>query len=219
MQRSRREWLLPLTGIAFIVIAIIAFALGGEPPEAKEGGRKIIEHYVDDKDKIQVSSLLVGIAGVLLVFFFGYLRKVLRAAEGPDGWLSILVLVGAGIAVTGIAVDATIAFALAESADDLTPPAAQAVEAIWDNDFLPIAVGTTIVLFATGFSVVRHGALPKWLGWVALVLGVLSVTPAGFAAFLGLAVWILIVSILLSRRARRASAGPGAAAPTTPPPA
>ena len=73
---------------------------------------------------------------------------------------------------TGIAIDSTIAFALAEAADDIEPAAAQALQALWDNDFLPIALGSTVMLLATGLSIVRHGALPKWLGWIAIVLGV-----------------------------------------------
>jgi hypothetical protein len=210
--KTSKEWLVPLIGVLFIVVAIVAFAIGGEPPEAKEGGQKIIDHYVDNKDSIQISSLLVGIAAVLLVFFFGYLRKVLHAAEGERGMLSILVLVGAAIVATGIAIDATLAFALSEAADDIDPTAAQAIEAIWDNDFLPMMVGTTVILFATGISVVRHGALPKWLGWVAILLGVVGVTPIGFAAFLGLGVWIVIVSVILSLRLRRPSAAPPAPA-------
>jgi hypothetical protein len=56
--------------------------------------------------------------------------------------------------------------------------------------------------------VVRYGALPKWLGWVAILLGVVGVTPIGFAAFLGLGIWILIVSVILSLRARGTSAAP-----------
>jgi hypothetical protein len=210
--KQSKEWLVPLIGVLFIVVAAVAFAIGGTPPEAKEGGQKIIDHYVDNKDSIQISSLLVGIAAVLLVFFFGYLRKVLRAAEGEGGMLSVLVLVGVAIVTTGIAIDATLAFALAEAADDIDPTAAQAIEAIWDNDFLPVAVGSTVVLFATGISIVKHGALPKWLGWVAILLGVVGLTPVGFAAFLGLGVWILIVSVLLSLRARGGAAAPAAPA-------
>ena len=120
----------------------------GEPPEAKEGGQKIVDHYVDNKDSIQISSLLATIAGAALIFFFGYVRKVLRAAEGENGMLSVVALVGAAIMATGIAIDSMIAFALAEAAEDIEPVAAQALEALWDNDFFPIALGTMVVLLA-----------------------------------------------------------------------
>ena len=112
--------------------------------------------------------------------------------------------IGAGILATGIAIDSTIAFALSEAADDIDPAAAQALQALWDNDFMPFALGSIVLLLASGLSIVRHGALPKWLGWIAIVLGVISMTPAGFVGFLGAAVWIVIVSVMLSLRARAA---------------
>lgn len=208
--RDRNEWLIPLTGVAFIVVAIASFAIAGEPVEAKDGAQKVVDHYVDNKDSIQIGSAGATLASVLLVFFFGYLRKVLHAAEGENGMLSVVALVGAGIAATGIAIDSTIMFALADAGDDIDPVAAQALQAFWDNDFLPIALGTSVVLWATGLSIVRHGALPKWLGWIAIVLGVLSVTPVGFVSFIGLAIWILIVSVMLTLRARAAQTPPPA---------
>lgn len=208
--KSNREWLVPLTGVAFIVIAIASFAIAGEPVEAKDGADKVVAHYVDNKDSIQIGAAGATLASVLLVFFFGYLRKVLHAAEGENGMLSVVALVGAGIAATGIAIDSTIMFALADAGDDIDPVAAQALQAFWDNDFLPIALGTSVVLWATGLSIVRHGALPKWLGWIAIVLGILSVTPVGFVSFIGLAIWILIVSVMLTLRARAAQSPPPA---------
>ena len=87
----------------------------------------------------------------------------------------------------------------------------QALQALWDNDFLPILFGIVLLLIGAGLSVVRFGGLPKWLGWVAIVLAVAGATPIGFVAFLGGALWVLIVSILLAVRARGASAPPAAA--------
>jgi hypothetical protein len=205
---DRNYWLVPLTGVAFIVLAIVTIAIGGEPPEAKEGAQKVVDHYADNKDSIQISSMLATIAGAALIFFFGYVRKVLRAAEGENGMLSLVAFVGAAILATGIAIDSTIAFALAESADDIEPVAAQALQALWDNDFMPFALGTIVLLLASGLSIVRHGALPKWLGWIAIVLGVIGMTPIGFVGLLGAAVWVLIVSVMLTLRARAAQAPP-----------
>jgi hypothetical protein len=50
--------------------------------------------------------------------------------------------------------------------------------------FVPSALGTLVFLIPW-LSVLRHGALPKWLGWVALVLAVIAFTPIGFVAFIG----------------------------------
>jgi hypothetical protein len=203
MNRNR-EWLAPLTGVVFVVLAIIGFAIGGEPPGADDPPEEIVQHYVDNDSSVMFGAALATIAATFAVFFFGYLRKVLRAAEGEGGILSLVAFAGAVVFALGIAIDSMISFALAETADDIDPIAVQGLQALWDNDFLPLALGTQILWFATGLSVVLHGALPKWLGWVAIVLGVVAVTPIGFVAALLGGIWILIVSVMLTQRARTA---------------
>ena len=69
-------------------------------------------------------------------------------------------------------------------------------------------MGSVVAMLAAGLSIVRHGALPKWLGWVAIALAVIGMTPVGFVGFLGSAVWVLIVSVMLSMRARLGTSGP-----------
>jgi hypothetical protein len=120
-------------------------------------------------------------------------------------------VIGAGIVGTGIAVDSAVMFAAAEAVDDkVDPTAILALQAFWDNDFWPLALGVLVILWSVGLSVVLHGGLPKWLGWVALLLGVIGATPLGFVAALGLLAWILVVSILLTVRAARAPSPPTA---------
>jgi hypothetical protein len=207
MNRSR-EWLAPLTGVAFVVLAIISALIAGEPPSADDPVEEIVEHYVDNDGSIMFAAALATLAASVMVFFFGYLRKVLRAAEGEGGMLSLIAFAGAVILALGVAIDSTISFALAETAEDIEPTSVQTLQALWDNDFLPFALGSQVLWFATGLSVVLHGALPKWLGWVAIVFGIASVTPIGFFVFLLGGVWILIVSVMLTTRARAASTPP-----------
>jgi hypothetical protein len=202
----RREWWVPLTGIAFIVVAIVGAIIAGEPPDADSPVQEIVDHYTDNKDAIVAGSFVGAAAGVLLVFFGAYLRSVLSAAEGPGGILSALALVGTAVVAVGLAIDITISIALAEAVDDIEPAAVQALQALWDNDFVPLALGSLIFLISTGLSILRHGALPKWLGWVALVLAVIGFTPIGFVAFIGTGLWIAVVSVMLTVRARAATA-------------
>ena len=212
------EWLAPLTGVAFVIILIIGFLVGGEPPDVENPAQEIVDHYVDNKDSVQIGVGLEMIAAALLLFFVGYLRKVLRAAPGEGGMLPAVALAGATVMAAGAAFDATISFVLAESVDNIEPAAVQALQALWDNDWPPIALGASVLLLASGLSIALYGALPRWLGWIAVVLGVLGLTPIGFVSFLAGGIWILIVSILLTIQARAATAppppgGPGTAAP------
>lgn len=88
------------------------------------------------------------------------------------------------------------------AADLGQPQVAQALN-IFDNDnFFPAVLGLATVLLATGWHVLRSAVLPRWLGYAAVVLGVLAVAgPAGIAAFLLFPFWVLAASILLFQRA------------------
>jgi len=204
MNRSK-EWLVPLTGVGFVVVGIISFLIAGEPKSADDPVREIVSFYVDNKDSVEAGAIVGAVAGLLLIFFAAYLRKVLRAAAGGEGEiLSLVSFVGLVLVALGFAIDGTISFALAEAADDINPVAVQALQALWDNDFLPIMLGVLAFLWATGISVLRSGALPKWMGWVMILLGIVGVTPVGFAAAIGSAILVLVISIMLSLRARSA---------------
>jgi hypothetical protein len=211
--RSNREWLVPLLGVAFLVVLIISFIVQGSPKGADDhSANEVVNWYVDNKDAAEISAIIGAIAGLLLIFFGAYLRRFFDAAAGGTSMLPILVLIGVSIVAVGGAIDATILFAAAEAADhtdNIDPNSIQTLQALWDNDFVPFLLGTNVFLWSSGLLVIRTGALPKWLGWVAILLGIIGFTPIGFAAAAGAALWILIVSILLSVRAR--SAQPAAA--------
>ena len=200
-----KGWLVPLTGVGFVVVAIIGFIVGGEPKDASHPATEIADWYIDNKDSVEVGAFIGVAATVLLVFFGAYLRNVLRVAAGGDDMLSLVSFIGIVVVAVGFAIDATISIALAERADDIDPIAVQSLQALWDNDFVPIALGVLLFLWATGISVVRSGALPKWIGWIMILLGIVALTPIGFASFIGTAVLILVISILLAVRARSAA--------------
>jgi len=205
MTRSR-EWLVPLTGVGFVLLGIVSAIVGGEPQSADDPVREIVDYYVDNKDSIQAAAFLGVAATLLLVFFGAYLRRVLRAAAPEGEILSLVSFLGLVVIAVGFAIDTTILIALSEAADDINPVAVQSLQALWDNDFVPLVLGVLMFLWATGLAVIRTGALPKWLGWVMIVLGVVGLTPIGFAAAIGAAILVVVLSILLSVRARSASA-------------
>jgi hypothetical protein len=202
--RNSREWLVPLTGIVFFVLLVISFIVAGEPKDASHPPQEIANWYLDNKDSAEIGAFIGTVAGAVLIFFAAYLRKVLSAAEGEPSMLPMLALIGLSIVAVGGAIDNMLVFATAERADDIPATSVQTIQAIWDNDFLPLFLGVLVFNWAVGISVLRSGALPKWMGWAAIVFGVISLAgPIGFFGALGAALWILVASILLSLRARR----------------
>lgn len=195
-----KERMLPLTGVLFVVLLIVGFAIQGEPPDADSDVQEIVDHYVDKKDAIWASASVLLIAVTSLLFFASYLRNRFADASGDRSLLPGLVLVGASIFAVGGAIDTTIQIALAEAAEDIDPVAVQALQALWDNDFIPLALGVIVFLLSAGIAAVRTGVLPAWLGWIAIALAVIGFTPIGFAAFIGMGLWIIATSVLLAVR-------------------
>ncbi len=203
MQQQGRG-LAPLTGLAFVVLVIVGFAVGGEPPDLDEPAQELVDFYSEDKDLRFLGASLAAVGATLFVFFGGYLKTVLQDAERPaPGPLPTIMFAGVLIFATGVAIDSTITFALAETATDIDPAAVQALAALFQNDFIPLAVGLQIFLLALGFSILRHRALPKWIGWIAILFGLIAVTPIGFVAFFAAGLLTIVMSILLAMRARR----------------
>lgn len=191
------DWVAPATGVAFVVLAVIAFAITGEPKDASDPPDEIVDWYTSNLNSIRAGALMAGLALAFFVFFAGYLRKILRAAEGEGGMLSLVSFAGAVLIAAGTAFDATLMLATAERAEDITPESVQTLQALWDNNFIPAAVGMVLFLWGTGISILRHGALNRWFGWALIVLGIVAVSPAGPFVFLGLGLWVLVASIYL----------------------
>jgi hypothetical protein len=168
-----------LIGLAFIAAVVVSFAIAGERPD----------------------PLISVAAGTLFVFFGGYLREVLHGSEGGRGTLATVAFAGAAIVAVQAALDGSVTIALVEAADDVDPAAVQALSALWINTYPLFFLGAALFLLATGISVVRHGALPKPIGWIAIVLGLAAVTPAGFVTFLGGLILIAVISVILTAAA------------------
>ncbi len=201
---ANRGWLVPLTGIAGVVILIVGFFVQGEPPDlGDDRAREFVDFYSDNQDRLFLGAALQGVAVTFLVFFFAYVRRAISAAEGGRGMLANVAFGGAIIFAAGGAFDATLTFAMAETAEDIPPQSLLTLSALFENDFVPLAVGLQLFLLGVGLAGWRLGVLPKWLAGIALVLGVIAVTPIGFVSFIAMVLWIPITSILLALRAKR----------------
>lgn len=196
------KWFPPFTGVIFGGLFIAAsFLLGEGQDPKKKTPQEIVNYYNDHFTRETVAVIVIGFACVFILYFGGWLRRVLRDAEGPDGILSAIVFGGAVVFAAGASIAAGIHFALADLADDINPIAIQAINAIDNETFLFFPVGVGTVVLATGISAVRHGALPRWLAWVSVVLGVIFLSPFFWLVFFVGPLWFLAVSIWGIRQA------------------
>src|SRR5215218_349461 len=74
--------------------------------------------------------------------------------------------------------------------------------------FIPLTVGVGVFMIAAGIAILRGVALPRWLGWTGLVIGIAAVTPLGFFAFLAMVAWVLAASVTLYLQAEGTTSAP-----------
>jgi hypothetical protein len=190
----------PLTGVLFVVLAVVAFIIAGESPDTDDSPQKILDWYVDNDNSQLWGGAFLAWSTVPFVFFLGVLRSTLHAAEGAIARLSAVAFGGGIVLTIGVLSFAGFTFTLGDVADDgLTPQAAQALNALNSDFFFPVAVGVATLLIATSIASLVTRALPAWLGWSALVIGIVALTPGGFFAFLAFLLWTVATSIVLWR--------------------
>ena len=193
--------LVPLSGVLAVVLMIAAFVVGGETPEADDSLSEVVSYYSEHDTDLQIASALLALGGFFFLVFSTTVAGVLRRAQGESGGPSAFSFAGGIVFAVGVTIFAGLGFTAADVVGDVEPSVVQALNALGADMFFTVAVGTGAFLLGAGIATLKSGALPRWLGWAAVVIGVIAITPAGFFGFIALGVWTLIVSVILSLRA------------------
>ncbi|MFI9772413.1 hypothetical protein ACIHJG_37000 [Streptomyces sp. NPDC052415] len=203
----------PLTGLLAVVFTIVAFVLLGGTPDADAPGGEVRSFYSAHEGQGAASLYLLVLAGALFVFFAARLARDLHGITSASGdWLHHVVFGGGLLIAVGFWTGASLALALLDLSDEpgVSDGTLQTLNALNETFFIPFIGGMGVMLLAAGLALVRRtaaGVLPRWLGWVAIVVGVLLFVPwVGFVAFILAGLWVITTSVLLALR-------PGAASP------
>jgi hypothetical protein len=196
-------------GILFILLLIVGFSIGGETPDVNDSARKVVSFYKDNDTEQVIAASLVGLACVAFLFFLGALRQALRLAAPDGSGLPTVCLAGGMVMVVGMSLFAGLTFTAVDAAGDVPPSAIQAINALNSDLFITLVVGTAVFNLALGLSILRHRGLARWLGWLAVLLGIVALTPLGFFGFLATGIVVLAASILLLRAPAADGVAPG----------
>jgi hypothetical protein len=194
----------PVTALLFVALMLIGIAESGNSPDSNASGRHVIAFYVAHQHSQKVSDILFVLAAVFVVFFAGSLHSYLRRTPSVAS-ASALILVGAALLAVGLTVLSGADYALADVPGDLSTSAAQALNVLGNDVFYTLPVGGCVFAIASAVAILRGGALPKWLGWVSVVIGIAMTTPLFWISALVLLVWVLIVAVLIYLRSGTSS--------------
>jgi len=204
MEDARLQRWLGVVGLIFVALLVVSVVTSPSLPSAHSSGAKVVASLQSHKAALRFSAVIIGVAVFEGLFFFWYLRDYL--SEVPSN--RRLATVGfAGVVVFAVAggVGAGGRLALADAVGHVDPTVMQALNVLQNNLNAVLAgAGTAVFLVANGIATIRNGPLPRWQGWVAVVLGVIAIAAGAPAA----ALWILITSITILLRAGRSTPAP-----------
>ena len=207
------ERLAALAGIVAVVLWVVSVLIT-EMTDLPDDGDPIavLQWFQAESNAILAGSFLFMLGSLFFLVFVGALRSRLVAFEGQGAFLTAIAF-GGGLGVgllTLLIQGPNLAGALAE--EELTPQAAQALVIVDDAFFVGAELSAALMLTATALAILRYGPMPRWLGWVSLLIALwLLILPIGWAGLLlGVPLWTLIVSVLLyTRQPGATEAAPG----------
>jgi hypothetical protein len=208
-EKASPRWLM-WTGPIFALLFLVGgMALDTDGPGEKASGAKVIKFFDAREGRGLISVFATPLLVALLILFAAGLRSRARR-QGTSGVGATVMLAGAVLWSAGILLGSMLTLAIMSAADHNQPGVAQAANVIAAADWLPFIGGIAIFMIGAGLQVLASRVVPVWLGWVALVVGIVSLAgPGGFIGYILAPVWMLVVGILLAvRREDSASVEP-----------
>jgi hypothetical protein len=194
--------LFPLSGIAFVVLVVVAIVgIGGATPGTDASAGELASFYDDNATRQGMGTFALAASVPFLLFFgIGLATALARTGRGLTAWG--YVLIAGTILVAGSVLLASVAhFALANGGDEeIAPDALQALNSLDGNTWMAFNPAFGVMMLGAAGVLISARVL-QWLGWIALVLGIAAFIPfADFIALLATLIWIVATSIALARR-------------------
>jgi hypothetical protein len=204
--RSFERWA-SLTGAVYVVLFVIGTIVffsgtagGDDPPD------KVIRYFSDsgNRDKVHIGWILIGLSLFFFLWFVAALRQAVRRVEG-DGILSSVVGIGGGVYAAVALAAVALEDGIRTMSDDtyhhqVYPPLVHAAD---DAGYVMHATGAAALgamIVAASLAALWGGAVPRWVAWLGVAVGIVSIAAILFVTQFLFLLWILIVSIGLFLR-------------------
>lgn len=196
----------PLSGVLFGVLLVAAFAVDTNTdfmPPADD----VVAYLTDSPVAIMVGAYLRLLAAAALLWFTGSLYKSIRSGSSEEGRLSILVVAGAAVAASMLALGSAAIVAASDRVRVTGTIESAAATTLFDVAGVAVgngvAMGLAVMIGAYGVFALRRAPRSRWVGWGSVVLALALVSPYAWAA-LGLGmIWVPVMGVAIYRSGAR----------------
>jgi len=201
-------------GIAFVALFLAIIMFAPHLPAPQHSITDIAQSARGDKTGVLFATYMGALLTGAMLVFGAAIAARLRRAEGAGGGWWLIALTGVAGTAVGLVTQETIVGLVRAVGHGV------AGNVLWLSyppgpDGVDIAIPLAVFLLAAGSGVRATGALPRWLGWLALALaGCFAVGAAGVTGnevdggilgmvlsigYMGLLVWVIGASVKLWR--------------------
>jgi hypothetical protein len=204
-----RLW--PAFGIIGWVIVFTGFFIHGYPDIG--ASPQALAHWaaVTDPTRFAIGIDVEAIGLLVFLFFFAWLCDVLRRSSGTSWLLTLALAAAVAWAAVGIATNGVWTAVLDSGKHGLDAQVLAGLRDVAQEFYNADNVLLAPAVVALGLAGLRATALPRWLAWSALVIGLaMAVPPLSLVVQVIFMVWVVVVVVLYLIRPPGAAAEPAA---------
>ena len=181
----------PLTGVASVLLLIVALLLEGTPPAADAATDEVVRYYAENEARLLVGTIVASLAAAALLWFGGSMYAIFRAGEGRMRHVAVVTFGGFVVASVGHTMLFGFVLAAAETVGDVSPEITQTLGVLGALLVVPMAVGMLVAMVASAVAILRHDVLPRWLGYFTIVITAAAALSTWFDAYVAVVAWVL----------------------------
>jgi hypothetical protein len=175
---ERWKRLAPLSGIVFVGLVVASIVISGNQPDVNDGPSKVAAYYETHHGRTIAQVALLAYAALFAVVYFVSVSHFLRSRGSQ--LMATLTVVGGALFAVGCGLGAGGLAGLSEATNHFTADQLQLMNTVANDMFWPMMmVGTTVATLAIGVSTLQTRALPKALGIITVIVGVVLLSGIG----------------------------------------
>ena len=173
----RYAWVAGILYVIALVAETVVGLLGGSVSQ-NDSAAKIANVLYDHRERLLVITYLSVVYAAMFLIYLGRLYDLLRGNTDRSRFLGSLVLAGGALfialhAVSDIGINGLLGAKLASFGFQHDQGMSYTLYLLtYGLDSVGDVFGS-LFAFAAGVLVIEHGVLPRWLGWVSILVGIL----------------------------------------------
>jgi hypothetical protein len=214
MSRKRIEQIAAAGGIGFVVLeglGQVLIQVGGMEPEFRAPANEIAAYFLARNETLfNWGGYLTHLSFLALIWFLGALWLAMRSAERAAGDSALLSLIsfGSGLLALAPLTGGGWPMAVFRIGEGLDPEVAQTLFDLGNFGFATSWVFFGGTVLAAGLGALQYKVFSRRLGWFSIVVAVLLLiariiwtTQVAFLPWVLFWIWLIVVSVVLIRRA------------------